>query len=376
MLQSARFIGDPVLEACLAGRHRMMAPESGAAVQKVQQALLDLGYDLGPRRDDGTFGTVTGRAVSLFKTRRNISPSDPVVGPKTTAALDAEFALPFADRDEWLSWRTRPLREWNFTREDELLRQFLGIPLHFTNESLWLPAAFRNAVLIGLADLLDPKGSPDGPRTPSATWGASPLDLFHCHVVVELTRFERTPDFSDAATAGEGYDRRLAALRRQAGEDWDTPEWTRRYRELLLAPATRTMPSVREQAARVLNLTLAASLKHQVPVVLVWHSFEHKKGRPANMGSKDPRRHWWNMVSPIAGGVTRSPFTEFAFVLRQILELGFLVNAGSAITMMASTLREAAAIVGVTMQQINAAIDSSPSSVPAPRTDPQPLRFV
>ena len=285
------------------------------------------------------------------------------------AALDGEYALPFADRDEWLSWRTRPLREWNFTREDELLRRYLGIPLHFSNESLWLPAAFRQAVLIGLTELLDPKGSPDGPRTPSATWGASPLDLYHCHVVVELSRFERVGDLSDALTAARTYDARLSGLRRQAGDDWDTPRWTSRYRELLLAPGTRGTPSVREEAAAVLNRTLTASVRHQVPLYLVWHTFELRKWRPANMNSKDPRRHWWNLVSPVAGGVTHSPFTDFASVLQQFLELAFLVNPGGAITLMADTLHEAAAVAGVSMEQVNKASAGDPLPFPRATTD-------
>jgi len=369
VLQSARFIGDPVLEACLAGRHRMMSPESGPAVLKVQQALLDLGYDLGPKRDDGRFGTFTGRAVTLFKTRRNISPNDPVVGPKTMAALDGEYALPFADRDEWLTWRTRPLREWNYTREDELLHRYLGLPLHFANVSLWLPAPFRQAVLIGLTELLDPKGSPDGPRTPSATWGASPLDLYHCHVVVELPRFERVGDLSDALTAARKYGARLSRLRKQAGEDWDTARWTSRYRELLLAPGTRDTPSVRDEAAAVLNTILATSVKHLVPLFLVWHTFEFRKWRPANMDSKDPRRHWWNLVSPVAGGVTHSPFTEFKDVLQQFLELAFLVNSGGEITLMAETMQEAAAVAGVPVERINSAILSDPLPFPRATTN-------
>jgi hypothetical protein len=56
---SARLAGDPVLEECLAGRHRMLAGEQGLSVKRVQQALLDLGltvawswrcgWDLRPR---------------------------------------------------------------------------------------------------------------------------------------------------------------------------------------------------------------------------------------------------------------------------------------------------------------------------------------
>ena len=92
-LTNPRFAGDPVLEACLAGEHRMMAPETGPAVAKVQQALIDLGFALPVHGADGTFSDETGAAVTAYKTDRQIFPNDPVVGPKTMAGLDAEPAL-------------------------------------------------------------------------------------------------------------------------------------------------------------------------------------------------------------------------------------------------------------------------------------------
>ena len=92
-LTNPRFAGDPVLEACLAGEHRMLAPETGPAVAKVQQALIDLGFALPLHGADGTFDDETGAAVVAYKTSRSIFPNDPVVGPKTMAGLDAEPAL-------------------------------------------------------------------------------------------------------------------------------------------------------------------------------------------------------------------------------------------------------------------------------------------
>jgi hypothetical protein len=35
-LRGPRFAGDPVLEDCFAGRHRMLAPEEGIGVKRVQ----------------------------------------------------------------------------------------------------------------------------------------------------------------------------------------------------------------------------------------------------------------------------------------------------------------------------------------------------
>ncbi|HSH61663.1 MAG TPA: peptidoglycan-binding protein [Acidimicrobiales bacterium] len=89
-LTNPRFAGEPVLEACLAGEHRMMAPETGPAVAKVQQALIDLGFARSLHGADGLFSDDTGAAVVSYKTDRAIFPNDPVVGPKTMARLDAE----------------------------------------------------------------------------------------------------------------------------------------------------------------------------------------------------------------------------------------------------------------------------------------------
>jgi peptidoglycan hydrolase-like protein with peptidoglycan-binding domain len=92
-LTNPRFAGDQVLEACLAGAHRMMTPESGPAVGKVQQALIDLGYSL-VGGADGSFGNETGAAVSAYKSAHGLFPPDPVVGSGTMAALDTDPGYP------------------------------------------------------------------------------------------------------------------------------------------------------------------------------------------------------------------------------------------------------------------------------------------
>ena len=86
-LQSARFSGDPVLERCLAGTHRMFALEENLSVMRVQEALRRLDFD--PGQLDGIFGAATGAAVSSFKEAHGLSPSDPVVGVGTSGKLDS-----------------------------------------------------------------------------------------------------------------------------------------------------------------------------------------------------------------------------------------------------------------------------------------------
>lgn len=85
-LQSARLSGDPVLAQCLAGSQRMLAPEVSLSVMRVQEGLRALGVFAGEL--DGIFGPLTGAAVTDFKRSQGLSPSDPVVGPGTSQALD------------------------------------------------------------------------------------------------------------------------------------------------------------------------------------------------------------------------------------------------------------------------------------------------
>lgn len=87
-LQSEGFAGDSELEAISRGQHRMMAPEQGSAVGKVQTRLNELGYSLPRFGIDEKFGSETGAAVVRFKQDNGINPSDPIVGQKTISALD------------------------------------------------------------------------------------------------------------------------------------------------------------------------------------------------------------------------------------------------------------------------------------------------
>jgi Putative peptidoglycan binding domain len=98
-LRGPRFAGDPVLEECFAGLHRMLAPEMGIGVKRVQSALMALGRDVGPEGADGTFGRLTGAAVSDYKAEKGLTPTDPVVGPGTSRALDDDLFFDPPERD-------------------------------------------------------------------------------------------------------------------------------------------------------------------------------------------------------------------------------------------------------------------------------------
>ena len=88
-MRSARLSGDSVLNKCHAGTHRMLDPEQNLSVMRVQEGLKTLGFFGG--RLDGFFGPVTGAAVTDFKEKHGLAPTDPVVGPGTSGTLDDEL---------------------------------------------------------------------------------------------------------------------------------------------------------------------------------------------------------------------------------------------------------------------------------------------
>jgi len=94
-LRASRFAGDTTLEACFEDRARLAPGARGPSVQKVQQALLDLGYSIGDAGADGVYGAPLWEAVKQFKTREHLGwehMGD--VGPGTMHRLDQIFGAP------------------------------------------------------------------------------------------------------------------------------------------------------------------------------------------------------------------------------------------------------------------------------------------
>ena len=93
-LQSLRFSGDPVLEACFDDESYLKFGSSGPAVVKLQQALVDAGFPLPEFGVDGIFGSETETAVRNFQQSWIVLAVDGIVGPDTMGALDAKFTEP------------------------------------------------------------------------------------------------------------------------------------------------------------------------------------------------------------------------------------------------------------------------------------------
>jgi hypothetical protein len=91
-LTSPRFAGDLKLEACYDDEARLTKGDQGDSVARVQQALIDLGYDLGPTGADGIYGDLTWNAVKKFKADQSLGwESMGDVGPGTMGRLDELF---------------------------------------------------------------------------------------------------------------------------------------------------------------------------------------------------------------------------------------------------------------------------------------------
>jgi hypothetical protein len=86
-LRSARFAGDALLEACIAGRRILAYGAQGESVREVQQLLIDLGYPI-PDGATAGFYKQTQAAVRAFQVAHGLA-ADAKIGPSTMGALDA-----------------------------------------------------------------------------------------------------------------------------------------------------------------------------------------------------------------------------------------------------------------------------------------------
>lgn len=89
-LQSSRFSGDPVLEACLDSEQTLRFGSRGSAVRKMQQALVDAGFPLPLYGVDGIFEEETQGALQNFQRSSGLAATG-VLNSSTVSSLDALF---------------------------------------------------------------------------------------------------------------------------------------------------------------------------------------------------------------------------------------------------------------------------------------------
>ncbi|MEU1232299.1 peptidoglycan-binding protein [Streptomyces sp. NPDC005828] len=373
-LESARFRGDPVLEQIRAGvtSSYLKFGQSGAHVVAVQNALIDLGprYAI-PSGATGFFGNETSAAVIKYKQDEGLSPADPVVGQGTISHLDAAWSLPYADREEWLSWKGRPLPAFNFTRKDEKDRLDAGLSFTFNPVCGSIPQVFRDAIVAALIELLDPRGSPDGAHTPSATWGASPVDFYHFHLAVDQQPVPADPSWFGIDTLqakAKKLNERADELKAKADlvAQQGSPAWTTAYRALLLTPTSGGTKGMADLFIEMLEEARANSLVTHQNVRLIWHTFESPQRRPASVTSLAPRRHWRNTLLPTPSALSHPPFvptpSNNVAHFFNFAEPAFLVDKNRVITVFGPTITETAALVGLDLLDIIAAFGAPPTT--------------
>jgi hypothetical protein len=87
-LVSARFAGDPSLQACRQGQRNFHVGSRGESVTSIQAALIDLGYAMPRFGADGQYGGETVSAVTAYQRDAGLT-ADGIVGPNTIGALDS-----------------------------------------------------------------------------------------------------------------------------------------------------------------------------------------------------------------------------------------------------------------------------------------------
>jgi peptidoglycan hydrolase-like protein with peptidoglycan-binding domain len=85
-LANARFSGQPRLARIAMGKGSLSAADNGPAVKAVQQALIDVGYEMFRHGADGQFGSETREAIAAFRDRRGM-PGDTLTA-KALGELD------------------------------------------------------------------------------------------------------------------------------------------------------------------------------------------------------------------------------------------------------------------------------------------------
>src|SRR3954451_18508871 len=108
-LRALRFRYIQALQECVDGGRRIALPndgvsfETGCHTRTLQRAFQIEGFPLAEHGADGEYGPETAAAVSAFKVREGLQPSDGVVGPKTMQRLDDHFATEEPLSSSWPS---------------------------------------------------------------------------------------------------------------------------------------------------------------------------------------------------------------------------------------------------------------------------------
>jgi peptidoglycan hydrolase-like protein with peptidoglycan-binding domain len=101
-LSNARFTGEARLLSIAAGKGVLSAADNGPAMKAVQQALIDLGFEMIQHERDGRFGGETKEAIRLFRDRRGI-PGDEM-SARALGELDQTAPAPGVQEEHYYDY--------------------------------------------------------------------------------------------------------------------------------------------------------------------------------------------------------------------------------------------------------------------------------
>jgi hypothetical protein len=89
ILENAPLAGQPELESVAGGKSALRRGAKGAGVKALQEALIELGFDVAGGAD-GAFGPALEGAIKALQARQGLD-TDGVLGPATLKAIDARL---------------------------------------------------------------------------------------------------------------------------------------------------------------------------------------------------------------------------------------------------------------------------------------------
>ena len=189
-LVATRFARDAIVEACLAGSHRMLSPKLARRSGRFRRRCSIWASVL--QQPDGQFSVPTGDAVVRYKTQHQHLSDGIRRGPGDDGRSDADRRI--SRRRHLLTATTGLIARWreragsrripDFTRADELARRIGGQWFAFDAESNWLPGPLQLALMQSLSAFSIRTDHQMELRPPQRR-GVGPFDLYHYHLVLD-----------------------------------------------------------------------------------------------------------------------------------------------------------------------------------------------
>jgi hypothetical protein len=318
-------------------------------VQYLLNRAPGVGRPVPPLDENGICDLTTMASIMKYESSIGQVPDgriDP--GDSTMTALNAIALSEFegiTDPSERSSIIQRPLREWNFTRGDfKTLTEFASQQLTFDPLSIWLPAALKSRLLTIFNMLLKPT------HTPSATWGVSSFDWYHCHLGLWSGTFN-----VPLSPASQSWLSSAKLMSTSISNLVDS------HIVAGAIPAASVPAFQIAYAARLAMPDVASLLNTYATLpqaVMIHHTYEEQSRRPT-MGSDDVRRHWMvHANSQVATSPYRTPEAQNSaqsrveFACGASIEICFLINKSGNIIPTLGNSHSLSAVTGLGSQTL------------------------